>query len=482
MTIRQITSILLATAAIGVAGCSSDSMRFNDFYANAAPNAPAGVDQRATGSVDPAPKSLPRYSMNGLAPGGNVVAQPIQSAQAPAVAQPQRPNAVSRMASGVRNLLPGRGRAAPVAQPVQAAPVQVASAANVASTAARTTIEVAPGDTLSSIAARYDVPLATLMRDNGISSANDLKAGAKLVVAAAAIANEAPAATALAQPAVETPLATAAASANVSRPATGPSGTTIEVASGDTLYGLARRTGADVDALRKANSLTTDALRVGQKLIVPIRTTEPTKPVEVAAAEPIATPSVEPKRLATPKTSSMKVRQVPLYVRKPSQPEPSVEQPVETAKSDALPRVSQPVVEAEKPLVVATADPVAKSDTSAGLRWPVKGRVIRSFGNESSGVDISVPAGTEIRAAEAGTVIYAGSGLKQYGKTVLIQHEDGLVTVYGHADTLGVAKGQKVQRGEVIAASGMTGQADSPRVHFQVRKGQKPVNPSTYLR
>ncbi|MCT7294436.1 M23 family metallopeptidase, partial [Rhodococcus sp. PAE-6] len=78
----------------------------------------------------------------------------------------------------------------------------------------------------------------------------------------------------------------------------------------------------------------------------------------------------------------------------------------------------------------------------------------------NDGLDISVPQGTPIKAAENGVVIYAGDGLKEFGNTVLIKHESGLVTVYGHADSISVERGATVKRGQEIATAGMTGDAD----------------------
>jgi murein DD-endopeptidase MepM/ murein hydrolase activator NlpD len=120
------------------------------------------------------------------------------------------------------------------------------------------------------------------------------------------------------------------------------------------------------------------------------------------------------------------------------------------------------------------------------MRWPVRGRVISGFGGggggkANDGVDIAVPAGTPVKAAENGVVIYAGDGLKEFGNTVLVRHENGLVTVYGHASELKVQRGQKVRRGEDIALAGMSGSADTPKLHFEVRKDSTPVDPSSYL-
>src|SRR5690606_21176649 len=103
---------------------------------------------------------------------------------------------------------------------------------------------------------------------------------------------------------------------------------------------------------------------------------------------------------------------------------------------------------AQKSAEVAALPPEA---TGVGrLRWPVQGRVISQFGSgggkSNDGIDIAVPEGTSVRAAENGVVIYAGDGLKGFGNTVLVRHEDGLVTVYGHASQLKVKRGDQVKR------------------------------------
>ena len=119
------------------------------------------------------------------------------------------------------------------------------------------------------------------------------------------------------------------------------------------------------------------------------------------------------------------------------------------------------------------------------MRWPVRGRVISGYGTgggkANDGIDIQVPEGTPVKAAENGVVIYAGDGLKEFGNTVLVRHEDGLVTVYGHASELTVARGQKVKRGQEIARSGMSGATDLPKLHFEVRKDSAPVDPTSFL-
>ena len=127
-----------------------------------------------------------------------------------------------------------------------------------------------------------------------------------------------------------------------------------------------------------------------------------------------------------------------------------------------------------------------KSTGISKYRWPVRGAVIAGYGanvegNRNDGINISVPEGTPIKAAENGVVIYSGSSLKELGNAVLVRHDDGTVTVYGNASELKVQRGQKIQRGQTLAASGMSGTASQPQVHFEVRKNASAVNPVTYL-
>jgi murein DD-endopeptidase MepM/ murein hydrolase activator NlpD len=118
--------------------------------------------------------------------------------------------------------------------------------------------------------------------------------------------------------------------------------------------------------------------------------------------------------------------------------------------------------------------------------WPVAGQVVdeddgRPSPARSVGIDILTPKGTEVRASLAGTVIYADRSLQTYGNLVLIRHEGGWVTVYGHNDELYVNRGDPVGTGDVIARSGASGFTARPQLYFEIRKGAEPVNPLRYL-
>ena len=116
------------------------------------------------------------------------------------------------------------------------------------------------------------------------------------------------------------------------------------------------------------------------------------------------------------------------------------------------------------------------------FRWPAHGRIIQGFnagGND--GINIAVPEGTAVKAAEDGVVAYAGDELKGYGKLVLIRHPNGFVSAYANNQDITVKRGDTVKRGQVIAKSGQTGNVASPQLHFELRKGSTPVDPTQYL-
>lgn len=231
---------------------------------------------------------------------------------------------------------------------------------------------------------------------------------------------------------------------------------TYTVQDGDTLSAISRKTGVSVTALKQANGMQDGLIRVGQKLSLS-GASGATAATTVAAAkpavlDPVKTASTQPAKQQTP---------------------------TETLASYTPPK------KADRVIAQAEDDGAAAPDaTGIGkMRWPVRGRVISNFGGNQGGdgIDISVPKGTPIKAAENGVVIYAGNGLKEFGNTVLVRHENGLVTVYGNASELSVTRGQKVKRGDEIALSGMSGNAASPKLHFEIRKNSAPVDPSTYL-
>jgi murein DD-endopeptidase MepM/ murein hydrolase activator NlpD len=158
---------------------------------------------------------------------------------------------------------------------------------------------------------------------------------------------------------------------------------------------------------------------------------------------------------------------------------PGRKSPVATTRRSPVPAASK----------TAARKPAAARDAAASaiFDWPVHGQIVARFGAQrdglhNSGIAIAVAEGTPIRSAEDGAVIYAGNGLKSFGNLALVRHADGYVTAYGHAKELAVKRGDQVKRGDVIGRSGRSGQALTPRVHFEIRKDTVPVDPMRLLK
>ena len=117
----------------------------------------------------------------------------------------------------------------------------------------------------------------------------------------------------------------------------------------------------------------------------------------------------------------------------------------------------------------------------AGARQGDHGYGAKTNGKSNDGINLAVPEGTPVKAAEDGVVAYSGNELKGYGNLVLVRHANGYVTAYAHASELLVKRGDTIKRGQVIAKSGQSGEVGSPQLHFEIRKGSSPVDPLQFL-
>ena len=116
------------------------------------------------------------------------------------------------------------------------------------------------------------------------------------------------------------------------------------------------------------------------------------------------------------------------------------------------------------------------------FRWPVTGRIIRNFGPENDGINLAVPEGTPVKAAENGIVVYSGNELEDFGNLVIVQHENSWISAYAHNKERNVERDDIVKRGDIIAHAGTSGSVDFPQLHFMLRNAQnQPVNPVDYL-
>ncbi len=331
-------------------------------------------------------------------------------------------------------------------------------------------ITVERGDTLYALSRRHSVSVAELMSENGLTS-SDLRPGQTLYLPGGASSRSTPSRSAPAT--VSTPRRETIAAASPPSDWTG----TYEVASGDSLYEIARRFGVRSSELQANNSITNPrAIRPGTILRVPgISGSEPdSSPASASSRIADASPAEQQRILddasspARPAIINGNTRVAGLSPGAALNPDRAT--PVQTVK------VTPPAAPAPED----TAQAMSK------LRWPARGKIIDGFGpradgTHNDGVNVSLPMGADVHAAEDGVVAYAGSELKGYGNLILVRHENGWVTAYAHADKLLVKRGDKITRGQVIAKAGRSGGVDQPQLHFELRQGAKPVDPLPYL-
>jgi murein DD-endopeptidase MepM/ murein hydrolase activator NlpD len=522
--LKLLAAVLLASAS---AACSSDSSRFGDnaFTNPFAASASGKVDRAATGSLanrsapiqpvasQPLPPALPRAAG---------VANPLNPAQVATAPQA----ATARVASSTLQ---------------QAAPIG-GSAAGWSATGG-TPVTVGAGETASTLSARYGVPAAAILAANGGAIRSGQQAiipiynGAGAAKAAATTA----ATTTAAATATATTTASSGATSSVrsgtkaieptlipeeeARPAPRPNAAAPSARPAASAPKPVAATPvapkitppkpvAATPAPAKAAATTESSRRIvaaapkgptpAQVAAKPAKPATPAKAVDddedekprkvVAQAQPATQPAAKP---AAPQA---KPAQPQSQAAQPARPQPRIipltpqkeKQEEAPARSAALmqadPTTTQSIPPAKpQPVAVAPAPavaPAAPAEERADFRWPARGRVISGFGSKGGngdGIAIAVPEGTPVKAASDGVVAYAGEELKGYGKLVLVRHENGYVSAYAHNGELNVKRGEKVSRGQTIAKSGATGNVTSPQLHFELRKGSTPVDPTKYL-
>ena len=435
---------VLALMSIGFSGWSADmSTRFaQDPLSN-----PFSSRSEATGAVRNAPYAsaapAPQVERRELPQYNRPQHQDYSSsALPPPVSAPQSYPVSSGVSGGSRGVAsytpPARG---PIESTGSTAPRSVAAAP---AASRGTTIIVGTSDTLEGLARRYNVSSAAILQANGYKGPRALQPGQQLIIPRQV--------TAAAQPAAPAPVAAA--------PAAVAAAGTHYVNSGDTLMSIARRNHISVAELARANNMSPTAqLKMGSKIVVPGK--------KVAEAAPMAAPQA---------------------VAAPAQPAPvkvAEATPVEPVQKARLASAT------ETPAAAAAAapSPVKSAEATGALptfRWPVRGRVITAYGAKTNGkandgINVAVPEGTPVKAAEDGVVAYSGNELKGYGNLILVRHSNGYVTAYAHASELLVKRGDTIKRGQIIAKSGQTGEAGSPQLHFEIRKGSSPVDPLQFL-
>lgn len=270
---------------------------------------------------------------------------------------------------------------------------------------------------------------------------------------------------------------------------------------GDTLGAIAARTGAGVDAIARANALSPPyPVRAGQTLAIPggryhlVRAGQ----TGIAIARAYGVPWREVIAAnALDEPYLLRAGQRVLIPRAPGAPVSAAERAaaftldVDTILTGGEPAVvagqapATPVASARRVLAPSAAT-VAPAALPGRFVWPVDGTIVRRFGpgatgERNDGIKIAIPLDTPVRAIADGTVAYVGSEVPALGGLVIVRHGGGWTSVYGHAGTLLVQRGQAVRKGQVIARSGESGYADRPELHFELRRGRTPVDPTTQL-
>lgn len=243
---------------------------------------------------------------------------------------------------------------------------------------------------------------------------------------------------------------------------------TYRVARGDTLYSIAFRHGQDFRDVARWNGIAAPyTIWPGQQLVM-----HPANATGRVAA-PVASrtrPSPPIPRPSAPVLAS--------------RPAPSPAPPLPTVVADAVPVAGVPAPVAAPPLPVATTAPSGATRTIGGVnwRWPADGQMVKGFqsGDAIPGIEIGGAAGSPVRAAADGVVVYSGNGLVGYGELVIVKHNDDFLSAYGHNRKRLVKEGQRVSAGQQIAEMGSTGAARD-ELQFQIRRNGNPVNPLDYL-
>jgi len=245
------------------------------------------------------------------------------------------------------------------------------------------------------------------------------------------------------------------------------------VEQGDTLNRIAQKFGYTWQEVAAWNNMTDpNQLSVGQRIRVapasggvtvsPASPSMPTIGSTPVSTGPVASP-VSPDG-ASPKVKRGPVGQVTEY------------------SEEAWKAVNQAPAKVEEP---TKAEPTEATQTAPDLKapwiWPAGGKVLSGFADgKTKGIDIAGAPGDDVLASSAGRVVYAGTGLRGYGKLVIIKHDADFLSAYAHNQTLLVKEGQAVAKGQKIAELGNT-DADRPKLHFEIRRRGKPVDPLKYL-
>lgn len=260
---------------------------------------------------------------------------------------------------------------------------------------------------------------------------------------------------------------------------------TYTVKVGDTLYSIARDHNMDHRELIALNSIESPD-RIAPGTVLKIK--PPVDPSSsVASTAPVTTDTVESRPIGDQpgvEADSSLGADTAMLKREPrAGKEPYSDQALALAQNQGQPKLAVPVApedSAETKPEAKAADPALSGDEIAWI-WPANGKMVGTFSEGGSkGVDIDGKAGDPVIASGDGKVVYSGTGLRGYGKLVIIKHNNTYLSAYAHNQNILVKEGQSVTKGQKIAEMGNS-DADRVKLHFEVRRQGKPVDPLQYL-
>ncbi len=460
-----ISRVALVSITAGVlAGCSAATERFGEapVYTGGTSNQRAIL---ANGSKQPTYEDI----VNG--PGGTVAGLPAASRQPVTTGSITR-NSISApvpAASKPRSI----ARSNPVARtPAARTPVMTAAAPEVASTVSNswrgwtatggTRIPVRSGDSVKSLSRRYGVPENAIVAVNGIEDPAQVRPGQTIIIPTYVYADNTRTGRSVPSPAKPAQLPRIRSDEDIVTGSVRPA----EVAT------IGAPLPEHKPHYQPSFAEVRNAAVVSDATPIRISASPKSKPASGRAT------SGTPRRVASVSGSVPTPQAMPKHSSATRSVSTAVTAPAVTG-SEARP--TKPI---ERPQIVASVAPA--EDSGPSFRWPVRGRIISEFGTKpggtrNDGVNLAVPEGTPVKAADDGTVIYSGNELKGYGNLVLLRHENGWVSAYAHNSKLNVKRGDTVSRGDVVGLAGASGSVSQPQVHFELRRGNKPVDPLAYL-
>lgn len=268
-------------------------------------------------------------------------------------------------------------------------------------------------------------------------------------------------------------------------------GKTYMVQKGDTLYAIALNHGVSQKDLAEWNNIQDPAsLHIGQQLYLssPSGQAQPSL-FSISESGPqskaVATPGAVPQPEGKPGVNTDKLKSEPKAFKVPYSEQALAQfRGMGTAPPTVIPVIAKVNVAPEKSPEALAAAPsaaeVVRTDDGVGWIWPTKGKLLDGFSEATKGIDIAGKPGQAVTAAAAGKVVYSGAGLRGYGKLIIIKHNNIYLSAYAHNEKILVKEGQAVTKGQKIAEMGST-DTDLVKLHFEIRKNGKPVDPLKHL-